>query len=250
MSLKFSIMKTILKFATTVFLITISFISCSKNDPINSSSYNNPLPPPPPPPSPPQPPTQRQSFANAGPDIEITLPLDSVYLDAGQTCSSCSANYQWSMISGPSTVSLTNYFNNKLVLAKDLIPGNYQFQVEVNIAGTITKDTMELSVINDPAELNTITYKKLKWDYFLSVLLIMSPAQPNLFFGPDIVDTQIPSIEYLQVDNSSPWLAIPATTSGILFSSINDSNIRAGVARHPADSTWLGKESNFKIKIL
>jgi len=100
--------------------------------------------------------------ANAGPDIIITLPLDSVYLGGGST-SIFPVTFQWQMISGPSPVTINNSsIYSMTALVKGLIPGLYSFRLEVSNTVGMSADTINILVIDDPQDLNTITFKNLK----------------------------------------------------------------------------------------
>ncbi len=70
--------------------------------------------------------------ANAGKDILLTLPLNSVTLDGSKSSSGNGSikNFQWTKLSGPDGGSITD---EKLPVAKaiDLVEGVYEFQLEV-----------------------------------------------------------------------------------------------------------------------
>jgi hypothetical protein len=122
-------------------------------------------------------------------DIIITLPLDSVYLDGMAYVGTNS--FQWDFISGPagSTISNSNLLYPGLAIVKGLTPGLHTFQLEVISATGIFTYTITVLVIDDPQNLNTITFKNLKWrlaDEYGSGIIdvdIMTPAQPNLFIS-------------------------------------------------------------------
>jgi len=190
---------------------------------------------------------------NAGPDIIITLPLDSVYL-FGNT-STWPAAFEWTQISGPSTALITasnaGYYPGSAILAQQLIPGFYSFKLIVNNAGITNVDTVNVWVINNPQDSNTITFKNLKWhlaDTYGSGFIdldIVTPGQPNLFITWD----QLRPVEiYLQLDSTFQWFQVPSGQSGSSY--IYDAGLpRIWIMRSPVDNLWVGKESNVKIKL-
>jgi hypothetical protein len=190
----------------------------------------------------------------AGPDIIITLPLDSVYL-FGNT-STWPATFEWTQISGPSIAliiaSNAGYYPGSAILARQLIPGFYSFKLIVNSAGIANADTVNVWVINDPQDSNTITFKNLKWhlaDTYGSGFIdldIVTPGQPNLFITWD----QLRPVEiFLELDPTSQWFQLPSGQPGSSY--LYDAGLpRIWIMRSPVDSSWVGKESNVKIKLL
>lgn len=189
--------------------------------------------------------------ANAGPDIIITLPLDSVYLSGGSS-SMIPVTFQWTNISGPSGVSMiSSTIFSGTVLVKGLIPGLYFFRLEVSNAVGMSADTVSVLVINDPQNTNTITFKNLKWrladEYGTGIidLDILTPGQPNLFIAWD----QLRPVEiYLQLDSLSQWFIVSSIQSGIMYN-YDAASPHIWIARIPRDDTWVGKESSIRIKL-
>ena len=186
---------------------------------------------------------------NESPDFIITLPLDSVYLSS-HLASVISGSFKWTSLSGPSVVNPSFYGSN--ALAKDLIPGLYSFRFDVNNALGRSTDTIKVLVLNNPQDLNTITFNNLKWrlaDEYGSGIIdldIMTPYQPNLFKTWD----QLHPIEiYLKIDTASQWFKVPAVQSGFIFN-YDAAKPHIWIARIPQDSTWVGKKSSIKIKLL
>jgi len=98
------------------------------------------------------------SLALAGPDIILTLPLDSVYLFGG-TPSQINP-FQWTRIAGPSGTVLKypDPSNPRLLLVKNLVAGLYSFRFAVDFRMTTYSDTVNVSVIQSLQEPNTITF--------------------------------------------------------------------------------------------
>ncbi len=189
---------------------------------------------------------------HASEDIIITLPLDSVYIGAGST-SMLPVGFQWTKISGPNVVTITpSTIYTGTALVTGIIPGLYSFRVEASNAAGSSADTMDVLVINDPQNPNTITFKNLKWrladEYGTSIidLDIITPGQPNLFIASD----QLRPLEiYLQLDSASQWFKVPSVQSG--FSYVYDAaRPHIWIARIPRDDTWVGKKSSIRIKLL
>lgn len=163
-------------------------------------------------------------------------------------------SFQWNYISGPpgSTITNSNILYPGLAIVKSLTPGLYFFRLEVNSATGTFNYTMTVLVIDDPQNLNTITFKNLKWrlaDEYGSGIIdidIITPAQPNLFIAWD----QLRSVEiYLQLDSLSQWFRVSSTQSGIMYN-YDAARPVIWIARIPRDDAWIGKESSVKIKLL
>jgi hypothetical protein len=181
---------------------------------------------------------------DVGGDIIITLPLDSVYLGLYHYPNS----FTWTMISGPSVVVISNTSYNAVVLVNNLTVGNYSFRYEEVNGATITVDTITVTVINDPGEQNTITFKELPWiihdEYGIGIndLSLRIPAQPHFFFDGNTIK---PVLVYLKETSSSPWLLLP------LGAYTYDSSLpHIWIMRLPVDPSWVGKISSVKIKLL
>jgi len=116
-------------------------------------------------------PTIQKVVAQAGSDVTISLPLDSVLLTGknGNTDDAVSG-YLWSQISGPSEATIVNEAS-ATATAKHLIAGNYRFQFMVidkngltgiDTLGVTVKAaeviTLDLSPSNNPYETNIGLY--------------------------------------------------------------------------------------------
>jgi hypothetical protein len=68
---------------------------------------------------------------NAGTDVSITLPINSVTLNGTATDSDGTiTSYLWAKSAGPTTVTLTNK-NTPTLIASNLVAGTYQFRLTV-----------------------------------------------------------------------------------------------------------------------
>ncbi|MFD3003006.1 kelch repeat-containing protein [Pontibacter toksunensis] len=127
-------MKSLQKFLAILFLATLPFVSCTKedNDPAPTENDNAAL------------------KANAGPDQTITLPQDSALLDGSHSSSIYGAitSYEWYKISGPTSFYIVNDKAAKTQV-KELINGTYEFGLSVkDNEGRISRDTVQITVIS------------------------------------------------------------------------------------------------------
>jgi hypothetical protein len=186
-------------------------------------------------------------FANAGPDMIITLPLDSAFIDGSH---SPSINVQWTKIAGPSQGILINS-TASMLLAKNLVPGTYSFRLQTGRGGLMAADTMNLQVVDDPQEHNTITYKNIEWfvsDIYGLGLQSISLLKPDWNF-----DVNYPVDVYLQMDPNSQWFILPASLAGIMYSFDcipGNCLYRLWIMPNPEDWSWVGRKSSIKVKIL
>ncbi|MFT3980392.1 MAG: PKD domain-containing protein [Ferruginibacter sp.] len=96
--------------------------------------------------------------ANAGPDKNITLPVNSTTLDGSGTDQDGNiASYAWVKIAGPASGTLTNA-NAAVASVAGLVQGVYRYQLTVtDNAGGIGRDTMQVTVnaaLNQPPTAN------------------------------------------------------------------------------------------------
>lgn len=99
----------------------------------------------------PAPPQNQLPVANAGADIAITLPLNSVQLNGTATDADGTVTaYLWTKISGPSPYNISATSAAQTAVT-DLVPGVYRFEMRVtdNEAG-IGRDTVTVTVYEVP----------------------------------------------------------------------------------------------------
>ncbi len=106
----------------------------------------NAAPPPPPPPAPP-PPANQPPVANAGGDVTITLPTNSVTLTgSGSDADGTISGYSWIRVSGPAQGTIASA-NTSVTAVDGLVQGLYEFRLEVtDNAGTKDADTVKVTV--------------------------------------------------------------------------------------------------------
>jgi len=87
--------------------------------------------------------------ATAGYDQTIALPVDSIILDGSASNDSDGniAAWQWTQISGPSSLTISNANSVKTRVTK-LVEGSYEFELKVTDAGGLfDKDTIHIMVL-------------------------------------------------------------------------------------------------------
>ncbi|MFI5185159.1 MAG: PKD domain-containing protein [Chitinophagales bacterium] len=86
-------------------------------------------------------------IADAGPDINITLPVNSVVLAGSASDSDGTiASYQWTKISGPSEYTMP-FSTEAQITVSDLVVGEYQFELKVtDNLGAVGRDTVKVTV--------------------------------------------------------------------------------------------------------
>lgn len=95
--------------------------------------------------------------ANAGPDVDITLPTNSVTITGSGTDTGEISQYSWATINGPSTPALTGE-NTPTLTATNLVEGTYVFELTVTDNGALT-DTDQVSVVVKAAPINLALLK-------------------------------------------------------------------------------------------
>jgi len=93
-------------------------------------------------------PNNHAPMANAGQDLTIVLPANTVMLDGSRSLDSDNniSTYTWSKISGPASFQITNH-ESAQTLASSLVEGVYQLELKVvDAGGLVSKDTIEVTV--------------------------------------------------------------------------------------------------------
>jgi ribosomal protein L14 len=167
------------------------------------------------------PPTNQPPVANAGSDITISLPTDSVTLNgSGNDPDGTIASYQWTNIAGPFQFTIVSPAQAQTKVT-GLLQGVYEFELQVtDNSGTTAKDTVFVTVNAAPAQ----TFNQ----------------SPEANAGPDINITLPDNSAILAGSGSDPegviasyqWREISGP-AGYMSSSLNDprlslSNLAAG----------------------
>jgi hypothetical protein len=87
-------------------------------------------------------------LANAGQDLTIVLPANTVMLDGSGSRDDDNniITFDWSKISGPSSFQITNP-ESAQTLASSLVEGIYHFELKIaDAGGLVSRDTMEVTV--------------------------------------------------------------------------------------------------------
>ncbi|MEO5583213.1 MAG: hypothetical protein ABIR66_11010 [Saprospiraceae bacterium] len=197
--------------------------------------------------------------ANAGPDQTITLPLDSTFLDGGSSNPNgwtvpIGNTFVWTKISGPSQFILgpgagpfQSILSKTTASLKNLVPGIYLFSFQVtNSVGVSDADTVQINVVIDPPNSNTITFHSLIWQrgdlYGMGYDDIFLNASSN----PDIFNRSIEV--YLDLDVSSLW--VPVTRTNNLYIYDVEVPLLWILCSNPNCKLLVGQRSSIKIKLL
>lgn len=131
--------------------------------------------------------------ANAGNDISITLPINSVTLSGSGTDPDGSiASYAWLKISGPVEGAMNNPAIQSPVLSA-LVQGEYQYQLTVtDNNGAIDRDTVKITV-NSPANIPPVAHAGVN----ISITLPVNTA--TLEGSGDDPDGNIVSYAWLKI---------------------------------------------------
>ncbi|HEY6503929.1 MAG TPA: PKD domain-containing protein [Chitinophagaceae bacterium] len=188
-------------------------------------------------------------WGDAGADMIITLPLDSAWINGYYTDVPI-PGHQWTKISGPATFVITQP-QAPATLIKNLVAGMYQFRLEINTSSGLIADTMTLTVLNDPSDPNTITYRDLSWtigDPYGNGINSLLLAKPDWFD----LSTSHSITAYLQLDAGGPWITMPFGSAGFTYQQACYVTClyRMWLVPTPQDMTWVGRKSSIKIKIL
>jgi hypothetical protein len=243
---------------TLVAVMALALCSCRKIELHDTGAldfsdyYSMPSPPPP-------------VVVKAGPDQTITLPLDSTYLDGSSTPNGLTAPeyimYRWTKISGPtqhllnSATPLPPASFRSIVVASRLVPGVYLFALTVEQPGVASvTDTVQVTVLDDPENRNTLTYHNLIWQKAnLSVrswqtTFLSTPARPDLW---DPAGVHRRNLEfYLRTTSQSTWINVPFvtnTTAPYVWSGLPNTGL---ILTQPDNPSLVGTKADMRIKIL
>ena len=189
-------------------------------------------------------------------EMIITLPIDSAWIDDWDRADE---SYYWTKIAGPTSFFIVNSYGPR-TLVKSLVPGTYSF-LKVPYSYRGPADTVDIKVIDDLNDRNTITYQNLFWEY--NWAFDSNSHSPTLkLWKPSWLNNTNPAIEvFVQMDfiNNAEWFKVPSTQAGIYFSvdcsppaGPSSSSCLGGfvIRTTPEDLSWNGRSSNIKVKVL
>jgi K319-like protein len=203
--------------------------------------------------------------ANAGADQTITLPLNYAYLDGSASTpngwsTQSGISFAWTMISGPSSVdpvkaSLQETFQMPgyvptTAIAKHLVPGNYLFRLQITKATGISADTVAINVVNDPLNVNTITYDDLVWQqgdvYGMgeSLTSLTTSIRPDIWHS---LTSTVPIQVALKLQTSSSWLPVQLNSGSYSYDLWP---VVLWILDNSNNSLLIGTRASIKIKIL
>jgi ribosomal protein L14 len=144
-----------------------------------------------------QPPT-----ANAGSDINITLPTNSATLTgSGSDPDGTIASYKWAKISGPSQYNI-NSSTKAQASANNLVKGVYQFELTVtDNAGKSAKDTVQVTVSAAPNQAPTANAG-------LDINVTLPTNSINLLGSGSDVDGTIASYQWKKISGPSQYTIV------------------------------------------
>jgi len=163
-------------------------------------------------------------IANAGGDLTIVLPLNTVYLNgSGNDTDGTITAYQWKQITGPDSASISNE-NSASTLVKNLVGGTYEFELTVtDNNGATGSDTVSVVVAlgRISPEQNSINIYPNPVNDMATVEINTAEPTSNLsilisdFGGRIVYKKKISSIEYHAVEkiNMSNFSKGPYTIS-------------------------------------
>ncbi|MBC7829276.1 MAG: hypothetical protein H7122_16125 [Chitinophagaceae bacterium] len=203
---------------------------------------------------------------DAGPDQTITLPLDSTYLAGNGSIPNgftAPANtiFRWTIIAAPvqpvlnPAPRLSPELTKTTVVASRLVPGVYLFTFTITEPGigSVT-DTVQVTVLDDPQNRNTITYHNLVWEKanpsvasWLTTFLA-TPLRPDLW---DPAGVHRKNLDFFLKPNAlSTWIVVPFKTNvnalyvwfGLPYTGL--------IITNPDNPLLVGTKADMRIKIL
>jgi hypothetical protein len=111
-------------------------------------------------------------------------------------------------------------------------------------------DKVQVTVVNDPSDKNTVTFHNLTWmtgdvyglaeiDNFLNTSLRL-----DLFFS----NRKVKPLEvYLNLDTAPAWISVPFWTGSLYYDGFGEF---LWIVNNPADPLLAGRKSSIKIKLL
>jgi ribosomal protein L14 len=147
--------------------------------------------------------TDQPPVANAGLDLNITLPLNSVTLSGtGSDADGSIISYQWTKISGPSQYSIVSPSQSQTVV-NNLVQGVYKFAFQVtDNNGVATSDTVQVIVNPAPPNLAPVANAGLDINVTLPTNTIVLNGS-----GTD-ADGTIASYQWTKVSGPSQYLVV------------------------------------------
>jgi hypothetical protein len=201
-------------------------------------------------------------IADAGPDQTLTLPLDSTYLDGsmsrpnGYTAAS-TVTFKWTTIAGPTqnVLSSPGLFipgePRTTVVARRMVPGVYLFTLTlIGLAVPSNIDTVQVTVLDDPQNRNTVTYHRLSWKEGNPAgrgqvtTFVSSSIRPDIFTPSGVSPLELA----LKADAASPFIIVPFKSNNPYTWDAAPHN--AWIMTVPINPLLVGKKSDLRIRFL
>ncbi|MDF2187501.1 PKD domain-containing protein [Paraflavitalea sp. CAU 1676] len=164
-------------------------------------------------------PANKAPIANAGNDISITLPANSIQLD-GSTSSDPDGTivtYAWAMTAGAGNLTIINAASNKPILT-DLVAGEYEFELTVtDNKGATAKDRVKISIAPVATPANKVPVADAGID--ISITLPATTIQLDGSASKD-ADGSIVSYAWVMIAGSGNLTIINATSSKPVLSDL------------------------------
>jgi hypothetical protein len=144
-------------------------------------------------------------------EMIITLPIDSVWIDDWGRADEA---YQWIKIAGPASGTVKHQ-NTPRTLVEGLVPGTYTF-LKIPYPYPGPADTIDVIVIDDPNDRNTITYKNLHWEYST----VNNNTQSLILWKPFWLHNSSLTVEVsiqMSFVNNGQWFKMPSSQNGINY---------------------------------
>lgn len=125
------------------------------------------------------------------------------------------------------------------------------FRLQVTTSSGISDaDTVNVTVVDDPQDKNTVTYHNLLWQagdaYGLGLIdIFLSPLnRPDLFYR---INSPRPIEVSLKLDTSPLWIPVPYKGNNLY--TYDYSSVNLWIMCFPNDATLVGRMGSIKIKL-
>jgi PKD domain/Galactose oxidase, central domain len=180
--------------------------------------------------------SNKPPIAEAGTDLAITLPKDSVLLDGGTSTDpdGTITFYKWAKIGGPVSANINKPDSSKTII-KNLVMGVYQFELTVTDNGGLSaKDRVQVTVDasiqcdNNRPQINAQLIPVGNLSQARTGMTVASVGNKILFAGPgsgvDIFDIGANTWSIAQLSSGRGWMGAVAAGNKVFFAGGQDDN--------------------------
>ena len=203
--------------------------------------------------------------ANAGADIFLNYPADSMVLDgsASHSRDGNTIQYRWRKIDGPPYPDLTDSSSPRTVIRpprpiQRVTAGVYRFELTVtDNKGQAAKDTVQATVSLQGQEFvfDDLIWETWENDYGGKQIGISTPALPEIFYSGSYYDLNPgpgSTLEvYIKPENTSSWVRVrtfPVATGEVYVYYLVEPWL--AIVNYPPDLQLEGKKASIKLKFL